>query len=94
MPQRTTRDLIDVSVKPADGREDSAEIDSDVARAWTLIVRAKVCRRGVVRRALTHRLIHKAKFIATRPPPLVHSAQPNDQLLAVGGSEWIAVHRP
>ena len=36
MSQRTTRDLIDVSVKPADGREDSAEIDSDVARAWTL----------------------------------------------------------
>jgi len=36
LPQRTTRDLIDVSVKPADGREDSAEIDSDVARAWTL----------------------------------------------------------
>jgi choline monooxygenase len=36
LPQRTTRDLIDVSVKPAGGREDSPEIDSEVARAWTL----------------------------------------------------------
>jgi choline monooxygenase len=36
VPQRTTRDLIDVSVKPARDPEDPPEIDSDVARAWTL----------------------------------------------------------
>jgi choline monooxygenase len=36
LPQRTTRDLIDVSVKPASSHEDSLEIDPEVARAWTL----------------------------------------------------------
>jgi choline monooxygenase len=36
LPQRTTRDLIDVSAKAAEDPEDSQVIGSDVARAWTL----------------------------------------------------------
>jgi len=36
VPHRATRDLIDVSAESASRREDSPEIDSEVARAWTL----------------------------------------------------------
>ena len=36
MPQKTTRDPVDVSVNPTRDREDSLEIDPEVARAWTL----------------------------------------------------------
>jgi choline monooxygenase len=38
--EKTTRDLIGVSVKHSSGREDSLEIDPEVARAWTLPAKA------------------------------------------------------